>query len=352
MPDYRHDNPYQLLLATALERQGVDIVFPSGYRRMLPIFRACRDHSPVDVLHLHWSEPFSKGKTWFRRAFYWTKLLMDLWFVRLSGIRVIWTLHNLMPHECSYPQLEKYFRQRLLRGMSHVIVHGRQSYQDVIAVLSCPADKVTVVHHGNYQGFYPLATLEMRCESRGSLPVDHRVFMFFGIMRPYKGIERLLRAWHELQPENASLWLAGPCSDPVYEAELRSIAANMPNVRFECGFVPKDHVSRLFAGADVVVLPFQRVQTAGSVILALSFGKPVIAPRIGEVPETVGDADALLYDAQSNDGLSSALRRALTGDLRDVSVSSKASGDRLNWGSVAAKTNAIYSAAVSTCSRS
>jgi len=347
MPDYRQGNPYQFLLAEALETKGVEVMFPVGYRRGLPIFRALRDNAPIDLLHLHWSEAYTRGTSWFGYCLSWWKLLVDLWLVRRSGVPVVWTVHNLLPHECRWPGLERYFRRRLARGVSQVIVHGEQSRADVVGELGCPPDRVTVAPHGHYRDMYRAATPELRRERRGALAADHRVFLFFGYMRPYKGLERLLRVWRKLNPAHASLWLVGPCLDTAYEAELKNLTKGVCRVQMECGFVETEGVSRVFAGADVVVLPFESVQTSGSVILALTFGKPVVAPRLGEIPETVGLADGLLYEPGSDEALASAIERALVCDLTELNAKSTAACERMGWETTARCTAAIYAAAIS-----
>jgi glycosyltransferase involved in cell wall biosynthesis len=344
MPDYRNGNPYQQLLARTLADVDVDVVFPAGYRRGLPIFRAVRDNAPVDLLHLHWTEVYTQNLSLLKYVIYWSKLLLDLWLTRRSGTPVIWTLHNLQPHECRWPRLEIFFRRRLARSVSQVLVHGAQSRTDAVNVLRLPAERVTVAPHGHYRDVYPAVTAEMRCERRRGLADDHRVFLFFGFMRPYKGIERLLRVWEKLQPQNASLWLTGPCLDADYEAKLRRLAEGTPGVRLECGFVEAEGVSRLFAGADIAVLPFERVQTSGSVILALSFGKPVIAPRLGEIPEAVGPATELLYEAGSDEELAAAISRALDCDLEDVTSKSVSACRNVGWDGAANGTVAAYRA--------
>ena len=342
MPDYRKDNPYQSLLAKALAVEGVDTVFPVGYRRAFPIYRAVCDNWPIDVLHLHWSEPYALGKNRFSRTWLWMKLLLDLWLVRMAGVRVVWTLHNLLPHECSYPKHEKFFRRRLVQGVSHVIVHGKKSHVDAISILRCPAEKISVIPHGNYCDVYPEATSDIRRQSREGLPDGHRVFLFFGFMRPYKGLERLLRVWNALKPKNASLWLAGPCHDEVYAAALRSEAGKAEGIRVEIEFVNPERVSQLFAGADLVVLPFESVQTSGSVILALSYGKPVIAPRIGEISETLGDASELLYEPNTDRELRDVILRGLSDDLSALVEKSRQACQRLDWTPIGARTAEVY----------
>jgi beta-1,4-mannosyltransferase len=348
MPDYRKDNPYQVLLADSLGESGAEVIFPRGYRRVLPLYRAVRDNRPIDVLHLHWTEAYTRQGSWLSQLFRWTKLWIDVQFVRSSGAAVVWTLHNVIPHECRYPRLERFFRRRLASRVSQLLVHGEQSRLAAETVLHCPSSKITVSPHGNYRTAYPPATEEMRLKGRQGLPSDHKMFLFFGMMRPYKGLERLLRVWQKLDPPGATLRLSGPCLDANYETKLRTLVNDAQGISLNCEFAHGEDVSRIFAAADVAVLPFEKVQTSGSVILALSFGKPVIAPRTGEIPEAADGADDLLYEPGTDAALEEALRRALALDLADLGVRSARAGDALAWDLAARRTLNGYRAALST----
>jgi hypothetical protein len=91
MPDYRIENPYQALLAEGLQQEQVGVHFPTGYRRVFPIFRAIKDCSvPIQALHLHWISPYTKGESWLKRSLYSLKFLVDvsslaLWELKLFG---------------------------------------------------------------------------------------------------------------------------------------------------------------------------------------------------------------------------------------------------------------------------
>jgi glycosyltransferase involved in cell wall biosynthesis len=172
------------------------------------------------------------------------------------------------------------------------------------------------------------------------------VVLFFGMMRPYKGIERLLRVWSQLRADqHATLRLVGPCPDSKYEDQLRRLVESSRSVEMQCGFVDDSKVAAQFAAADLAVLPFERVQTSGSVILALSFGLPVIAPRLGEVPDTLTGADDLLFEPGSDAALKQVLERALSVELTDLRRRSTAICDRLNWHSIGALTAGCYQTA-------
>ncbi len=126
-----------------------------------------------------------------------------------------------------------------------------------------------------------------------------------GQIRRYKGVERLLNAAPQFA-DRAQFLIAGrsgrydPCG---------SIPSNCIRVD---GFADDETVSRLFAISDYIVLPFERLTTSGSLLLALSFGKPVIAPNFNAVVELVSDGrEAFLYDPSQPNGLANAIERAL-----------------------------------------
>jgi glycosyltransferase involved in cell wall biosynthesis len=118
----------------------------------------------------------------------------------------------------------------------------------------------------------------------------------------------------------------------------------LPNVRFQPGFVPDADVHRYFSAADVVVLPFEKVLTSSSVALATAFGKPVVAPRLGEIAELLGEATDLLYDADDADGLQSRLAEAATADLAPLAARAARSGSGRDWTTIGAATKRIYDA--------
>ena len=142
-----------------------------------------------------------------------------------------------------------------------------------------------VIPHGHYRRAYGVALPSEEARRRLDLTGDTRVALFFGDLRPYKGLETLLTAWQKLSPRGAVLLIVGQPHDVEYTAKLRQMAEGLPGVRIVDRFIPPDEVPLYFSAADAVVLPFRAVQTSGSVILAMSYGRPVIAPRLGDVPE-------------------------------------------------------------------
>ncbi len=108
------------------------------------------------------------------------------------------------------------------------------------------------------------------------------------------------------------------------------------------GFVPDDDLQLYLNAADAIALPYREIFTSGSVLLAMTFGKAVIAPRRGCIGQTLDDAGAILYEASDPQGLPEALRRALDSDLHDMGAHNQARLDEFGWERIAAATLEVY----------
>jgi glycosyltransferase involved in cell wall biosynthesis len=161
-------------------------------------------------------------------------------------------------------------------------------------------------------------------------------------VRPYKGVVELAEAFARVHEPAARLLIAGRALDDAYESRLRGLATGDPRVRLALGFVPDDELQIYLRAADVVAAPFLEILTSGSVLLAMSYERAVIAPRRGCVAETLDDAGGLLYDPADPAGLEGALRAAMTADLDAMGRHNAASLDRFAWPRIAAATRDVY----------
>lgn len=336
MPDYRGGNPYQTLLSDALRADGVDVEFARGYRRVLPIARAMRA-ARAAVLHLHWVDPYARPTgpltEFVGRGL---KTLVDLALVRASGARIVWTVHNELSHDSRHPRLERLFLRAVEALADQVIVHEevrRETHPGAV-----------VIPHGPLGSVYrdPVPTREAR-QALG-IDVPGRLYLHLSLLRPYKGIEGLLEAWRETGlGERNLLLIAGAPADRAYGEALAARAKGVKGVRLLLEFVPDDLVHLYFSAADLVVLPFTRVATSSSVLLALAFGKPLVVPRLPTIAETLGDpAPALYYEPNERDGLSRALETAATLDLAPLVALAAARAGRFDWAAIGRATRATY----------
>lgn len=348
MPDYRADNPYQTLLAEGLETVAVKVAFPKGYRRVFPLFRAVQSSLvPIHVLHLHWTTPYLKGDSWLMRAIYSAKLILDLQLVQWSGTGIIWTIHNTISHDSKFPRLELWTQRLLVRLVDRIIVHNSSVVDGLSKLNWFHPSKAAVVPIGNYRSLYQPAIEPSQARQALNLSMEGRILLSFGMIRPYKGIEGLLDLWQQHQNlfQGHRLMIVGKAFDDAYGKELEQKAANLPGVIFRHEFIPDEQVHLYLSAADAVILPFTQILTSSSLILGMSYGKPVIAPRLGGVAETVGPADWFLYDPQDSQGLLHAVKDCLEADLKERAKVIEEICDRLSWNVIGQKTKDLYQAA-------
>jgi beta-1,4-mannosyltransferase len=358
MPDYRRDNPYQQLLAEALRSNRVgfapspsltplEVIFTADYRRIFPLFRAVKDNSAT-VLHLHWLTPYLKGENWCTRLIYSLKLLIDLWLIKRSGVKIIWTVHNHLAHNTRFPRLELWLRKKISQVVHQRIVHHQYSGEYLSQSWKSKLP-FTVIPHGHYRTIYPAAIAQQAARQQLNLPLDGLLYLNLGMIRPYKGIESLFQTWQAWQEHQelstctpCTLLIAGQPINETYHHHLKCLLGNTPGVIFHPNFIPAVNMHLYFSAADIVVLPFTHILTSGSLILAMSYHKPIIAPRQEGIVETLSPADSLLYEPQDSQGLLKALCASTTEDLETLSKKVSTACDRLSWDKIAQQTAAVY----------
>lgn len=348
IPDYRATNPYQRLIAEGLEALGAQVNFYVPVRRRTFPLRIAANQFDVDVLHLHWITPFLRDSSLTVYAAFAARLLLDIVLTRAAGVSVVWTIHNKVSHEARYPRFEMAVRRCVARIVDAKIVHSPEIRREIAAEYGQLPSSFDIVPHASFGNLYgePLGRSEARDEL--GLAADGRVFLNFGLMRPYKGLKRLLDSWSAsgLGAAGHTLLLAGEFNDPDFRAEIVTQAAATVGVRIDAGHVPNDRVRLYFSACDAIVLPFERILTSGSLHLAITYCKPIVAPRIGSVVEMLRDAGGFLYEVADTDGLRDALVNCARADAAEIESYRQAMnavrGSLLDWADVARATLAVY----------
>jgi beta-1,4-mannosyltransferase len=285
----------------------------------------------IDYIHIHWPSFFynrpQRGKC-LRGFALFTFLLM---LARWRGARLIWTIHNLYPHErCVIPQLDTLTRRLLIRLGTIFFVHGSSAEADVLREFPALAGRTVVIDHGHWIGHYANTMACSTARTQLGLTNSEFVFLFLGTCNPYKNLEGLIRAFEQL-PGNPTLIISGKFQDSAYEAEIRAaINRSRGRIILHSGFVPDEDLQIYLRACNVVVTPYNEVLSSGSAILAMSFGRPVIAPAIGGLKDLVVERCGLLYDlAQESESLPEAMCTAMEARFDEEEIISQAL--RLDW---------------------
>lgn len=287
----RDVQPYTNLLYDAVQQHGVEV--SELTRRGLLTER-------YDVVHVHWPEfplmPASPLEALRRSA---TLLLLLAW-ARRRGARLVWTAHDLAPHEVPHPGLGRWYwpsYRRLVDGVICLTDAGLAAVRQRFPAL---ADRpACVAPLGHYRGEYADTVGRAEARARLDLGPDDRVLLFFGLIRPYKNVPGLLEAFGGIADPSARLLVAGRPDADDLRIGIDAAAASDPRVRPHLGLVPADDVQLLFRAADLVVAPYAEVFNSSTALLALSFGRPVLVPSKGalvELQRAVGDVWVQTFD--------------------------------------------------------
>jgi glycosyltransferase involved in cell wall biosynthesis len=170
-----------------------------------------------------------------------------------------------------------------------------------------------------------------RAVAREALSIDAaaNVALFFGHVRPFKGLDIALRAWHELTSD-VLLLVAGEAWWKS-EAEYRALAEGI-NVRLDFRFIPDAEIATYFAAADVVLAPYRIEAQSGVALTSFHFARPVIATRVGGLPEIIDGRNGILVPPEDPQALAAAIDTFfLTRDREAMEQAAAESARRYSW---------------------
>lgn len=349
LPDYMRANAYQRELARALRAAGTTVVAePTGRRKILPVLRAVRRLGRPDLIHLHWVDPYIAGRSPDVSRARVMRTLAELRLMRRLGSAVVWTAHDLSRHDRPVDRLEIAFGRSLVALSDAVIVHCEAAREALVETFGLTADasrKLHVIPHGHYADAYEDQVGQAEARQRLGLSAQALVLLFIGWVRPYKGVEDLLTAFATLDDPDARLVIAGQALPDAFGQRIAALAAANGRVAAHLGFVPDEDLQVYLNAADVVCLPYREIFTSGSVLLAMTFGRAVIAPRRGCIAEALDERGAILYDASDANGLAGALRVAQGTDLAAMGAHNRTRLPDFAWDLIARRTMEVYALA-------
>lgn len=233
---------------------------------------------------------------------------------RRPSVRSIALVHNAIPHE------PRPFDQRLnrwfLKRLNGYVVLSEEVERDLWALgLRQPVRRI---HHPIYDRFGPAPSREEARDRLGIAP-DTPLVLFFGYVRPYKGLSVLLEGIAEARRHLPELRLIVAGEFYEDEGKYRKIMSQLGiaravDVRNE--FLPDDEVATLFAACDVVAQPYLTATQSGVAQIAFHFERPMILTDVGGLAEIVQDGHAgLVVPPRDPDALAEAIERFFDQDL-------------------------------------
>lgn len=340
---YTSNNPYQDELAASLQKLGVMTVTDIRFNaRRWSIIREVFRRKDIDIVHFHWLDPFIRGKNTANVITNNIIFLLQVAAARLLGKRIVWTVHNLVPHETSHEEIMVFFTRWFAKLTDRLVVHTELAGKLAGEKLGVEESKISVIPHGNYIGSYENTVGRNRAREKLGLENDTRVLLFIGRIRPYKGLDRLIDIMDTLREKNIHLLVAGFTADDRYAVSMQEKISGKPNITLYMDFIPKDEMQYYLNAADIVVLPYTNIFTSGSTWLAMSFGKPVIAPAVGELAEIIDGNGGFLYAPADPGTLANAIKQSMQADLEAMGAYNLAKARKIDWDTIARATCSVY----------
>jgi beta-1,4-mannosyltransferase len=335
------DNPYTQKLGDELRLLGVEV---SGVKSSAMFLLKSPAALRAEVLHVHWPEHFVVASSYLKTLAKSTAFLLQLIVLRLLGTRIFWTVHNLMEHERRHARTQRLFTCIMARLANHLFVHGRVAAGIVAESFGVRETKICVIAHPSYIGEYPNDTNAVEARRRLGIPPQAFVFLFLGQIRAYKGLEGLIEAFERVDAEDARLVVAGKPHSRLVDEQVREDVQKDQRIVYFPGRVEGDDLQFFYHSANAVVLPFGEVLTSGSLLLAMSFGKPVILPDVPTLCETAGGAAVVYPRAGGVRAITVAMQDCLRGrfDLPAMGESGHQLAEHRTWLQLAQDTLTTY----------
>ena len=276
-------NPYTALLSDSMARYGVEVI-EFGWD-----WRSFRSH----VVHFHWPNNFFFTAPSLQLRMQAWKQLIWLAAFRVKGGHLVWTAHNIWPHD----RLRRY---SLRLWMFLLLIDG-------VIYLNRASKNIALVQHPLLKRKKSAVIPEMThykifsTQSRQKHYTHERPIRLgnFGLIRPYKQLDRLIDCMKEIPSTDATLAISGASFGyPQLEQQLKELAQNSSNIKLSFGYLTHEKLERFVDECDAVILPYRDILNSGAAIFALSRLRPIMVPNLGgmaELRQAVGDDWVFCY---------------------------------------------------------
>lgn len=249
--------------------------------------------------------------------------------------RIVHSLHEVGSHQDNFESTP--LIEAIIKDKTPVLFFSESTRSRFLKLHDSELCKSTVIPFGKFETirFYDDGTV-----INTGLDLGKRTFMFFGYIRPYKGLDILAQAMEQLavEKDNYNIIIAGSGDDPCLEFFRKQHNCFVMN-----RIILNNEVNALFKIADVILMPYKTASQTGIAPTAYLFAKPLIATNVGALPDVVvHEKNGLLIEPNSSDSLSSAMMRLIKDPnlLLRLSEGTKmfGQGDMYDWKKIARKT--------------
>jgi D-inositol-3-phosphate glycosyltransferase len=314
------DRPYAFGLAMALVSKGVgvDVIgsddIDSPELHVTPNLRFLNfrgnQHKSTNVVEKLWKLAVYYAQLMRYAARSKPRILHILWnnkielfdrsmlmvYYKLCGKKIAFTAHNVNQarRDAKDSLLNRITLRIQYRLCDHIFVHTKKMKDELCQDFGVAEKTVTVIRHPVNDAFPDTDLTPSEAKRQLGLQENEKAVLFFGRIRPYKGIEHLLAAFHLLVANHSDYRLIIAGEPKKGSEEYRNQIEQSVKTEFTPGqivmkiqFIPDEEMEVYLKAADVLVLPYKEIFQSGVLFLAYSFGLPVVATDVGSFREEI-----------------------------------------------------------------
>ncbi len=301
-PSENRENQYISILVQGMEEKGFEVSSLDDFLSSSSHFQSIR------LVHLNWFENLDEGSNATMWKSFFRKISAVL-LIKGGGKKLVWTMHNRLSHEKGSGILSGVLVKLLLKSVDTIVVHCSATEAILRGQKLNYSGKILNIPHPHFIGTYGPG-LKVSTGSSEVLKL-----LFLGAVKPYKNLELLIRVCREFG-DAVQLTIAGKASSKDYADELHQLAEGNTSIQLELGFVEDRRIPELIGASDLLALPYDLRSSlnSGTVILAFSYARTVICPKIGtidELGEQQGEVFTYSYISESEHEVK--LREAIAG---------------------------------------
>ncbi len=282
-----HNVKYAQLLKDAIVRAG---------------YEAVDTPSDAKYVWLHWYENGITNYADFLNKLSTIKTWKD------QGRKVILHIHNKKPHESPVPNISHALMTVLTDVADRVVIMSTET-KSVLQDMWYYEDDfshVSLIPHPNYIGAYG-----KKLKPGSSLKNEKLKILFFGLVRPYKGVEYILEATRGM--DDVEISIVGKPKDDVYVEMIKGLCSDRNDVTFRLEHIPDEDIPRIFANHHVVALPYsiESSLNSGAALLALSYARTIVGTNNGTLKDLEGQNLYFGYDYKGEDDHAKQLKKTI-----------------------------------------
>ncbi len=237
------------------------------------------------IFHVLWNNKFESFDRTFLMLYY-----------KLLGKKLVFTAHNVNAgkRDANDTPLNRSTLKVQYRLSDHIFVHTEQMKRELTREFGIDEGAVSVIPYGINNSVPDAGLSPAEAKKQLGLSGREKTMLFFGMIRPYKGLEYLVRAFQQLaanHPEYRLIIAGQPIKGTeLYLSEIQSAIDNDPHrnqVIQKIRYIPDEETELYFKAADIAVLPYTHIFQSGVLFLSYSFGLPVIATDVGSLRDDI-----------------------------------------------------------------